>query len=288
MISIKQDLTSAKLCYSTPSKVLGVAIHETANPARGANAAAHARLQKNPGAYGASWNIQVDDKEAIQSYPDKVSTYHAGDGSRGTGRHYVSIEICVNADGNFAKAVDNAAQTAAIVLKRNGLTPSNIKQHNAFSGKNCPTNLRKSGWSAFMKKVGVYFDVLSGGSVKPPADVPAEKPTHKQSSIVDYLSSRGMDSSFAARAQLAAKFGIKNYTGTASQNLGLIGRLQSGTAPTTPSKPASKPTGKTVAQMATEVITGKHGNGHTARQKSLKIDSATYSKVRAEVNRRLK
>ncbi|WP_313279762.1 hypothetical protein, partial [Timonella senegalensis] len=79
-------------------------------------------------------------------------------------------------------------------------------------------------------------------------------------------------------------------TGTASQNLGLIGRLQSGTAPTTPSKPASKPkpVGKTVAQMATEVITGKHGIGHAARQKSLNIDSATYAKVRAEVNRRLK
>lgn len=49
-----------------------------------------------------------------------------------------------------------------------------------------------------------------------------------------------------------------------------------------------KPAGKTVAQMATEVITGKHGSGHAARQKSLKIDSATYAKVRAEVNRRLK
>ena len=38
--------------------------------------------------------------------------------------------------------------------------------------------------------------------------------------------------------------------------------------------------------MAAEVLAGKHGNGHAARQKSLKIDSATYAKVRAEVNRR--
>jgi hypothetical protein len=51
-------------------------------------------------------------------------------------------------------------------------------------------------------------------------------------------------------------------------------------------KAPSKPK-KTIAQMATEVIQGKHGNGHETRRKSLGIDKATYEKVRAEVNRRL-
>lgn len=48
-----------------------------------------------------------------------------------------------------------------------------------------------------------------------------------------------------------------------------------------------KPT-KSISQMATEVIQGKHGNGHEQRRKSLGIDKATYEKVRKEVNRRLK
>lgn len=48
----------------------------------------------------------------------------------------------------------------------------------------------------------------------------------------------------------------------------------------------SKPKGKSVSQMATEVIQGKHGNGHANRQRSLGINAATYAKVRAEVNRR--
>ena len=56
---------------------------------------------------------------------------------------------------------------------------------------------------------------------------------------------------------------------------------------TKPSAPA-KPAAKTVSQMATEVIAGKHGNGHAARQKSLKVSAATYAKVRAEVNKRSK
>lgn len=45
--------------------------------------------------------------------------------------------------------------------------------------------------------------------------------------------------------------------------------------------------GKSVSQMATEVIQGKHGSGHAKRRNSLGIDAATYAKVRAEVNRRM-
>ena len=45
-------------------------------------------------------------------------------------------------------------------------------------------------------------------------------------------------------------------------------------------------TKKTIRAMADEVIAGKHGNGHTARQHSLGISNAQYKKVRAEVNRR--
>src|SRR5699024_3824483 len=49
-------------------------------------------------------------------------------------------------------------------------------------------------------------------------------------------------------------------------------------------KTASK--GKSISQMATEVLTGKHGQGLAQRQRSHGVDSATYAKVRAEVNKR--
>ena len=45
---------------------------------------------------------------------------------------------------------------------------------------------------------------------------------------------------------------------------------------------------KSISQMATEVLQGKHGNGHEQRRKSLGISKAEYEKVRAEVNRRLR
>lgn len=53
-------------------------------------------------------------------------------------------------------------------------------------------------------------------------------------------------------------------------------------------KPGLPSTGvsKSVSQMADEVIAGKHGTGHSNRQRSLGISAAEYAKVRAEVNRR--
>ena len=112
----------------------------------------------------------------------------------------------------------------------------------------------------------------------------AKTSTYTGDSIVDYLKSIGQPSSFAHRKNLAAKHGIRNYTGTASQNLQLLRILRDGAkVKPTPIKPK-----KTVKQMADEVIAGKHGNGHAQRRKSLGVDNATYQKVRAEVNRRLK
>jgi LysM repeat protein/GH25 family lysozyme M1 (1,4-beta-N-acetylmuramidase) len=50
-------------------------------------------------------------------------------------------------------------------------------------------------------------------------------------SLVDYMKSQGMDASFANRSKVAAEYGIENYSGTASQNLALLSKLQSGVKP---------------------------------------------------------
>lgn len=58
--------------------------------------------------------------------------------------------------------------------------------------------------------------------------VTASKPKGdmKTGSIVDYLKSIGVDSSFANRKKLAAKHGIKNYAGTAAQNRQLLKKIR--------------------------------------------------------------
>ncbi|WP_288910820.1 N-acetylmuramoyl-L-alanine amidase, partial [uncultured Thomasclavelia sp.] len=52
-------------------------------------------------------------------------------------------------------------------------------------------------------------------------------------SIVDYLNSIGVNSSFDNRKKLAQENGIKNYTGTASQNTALLNKLRGNKATTT-------------------------------------------------------
>src|SRR5699024_9702392 len=49
----------------------------------------------------------------------------------------------------------------------------------------------------------------------------------------------------------------------------------------------SRPAGKSIAQMAQEVIDGRHGNGHANRRRSLGVSQSVYNQVRAAVNQRL-
>lgn len=52
------------------------------------------------------------------------------------------------------------------------------------------------------------------------------KSTYAGSSVVDYLSSVGQDTSFSSRKQLATQKGITNYSGTAEQNTQLLKTLR--------------------------------------------------------------
>ena len=151
----KQLVTSRAKTYSGVNSAKYITIHETANTSAGANAQVHANLQTR--GFSASWHWQVDDKQAIQSFPHSVRCWHAGDG-RGKGNfESIGIEICVNKDGDFTKAVENAAKLTRKIMQDEGISIMNVVQHNAWSGKNCPTNLRNGSkgvnWADFLALV---------------------------------------------------------------------------------------------------------------------------------------
>lgn len=75
-------------------------------------------------------------------------------------------------------------------------------------------------------------------------------------SIVDYLKSRGMDSSFNARKNLASQYGISNYSGTAKQNTSLLKTMQQQSQPKQQPQPASNGQNVTI----TPVQDSKAGN----------------------------
>jgi N-acetylmuramoyl-L-alanine amidase len=132
-----------------------ITIHETDNTNAGANAKAHANLLYNGNqSRVASWHFTVDDQEIYQSLPTNEVGWHAGDGNNGTGnRSSVAIEICVNRDGNFTQAKKNAAWLTRYLMDDLGISIDRVVQHNHWSGKNCPRNIRKEGWSKFIDLV---------------------------------------------------------------------------------------------------------------------------------------
>lgn len=240
MVAIKQQLVSRLTVTNGVGNPCNfITIHETANKNKGAGAQVHANLQTN--GYSASWHYQVDDKEIIQSYPDDVRCWHAGDGNGPGNQQSIGIEICVNPDSDFKKAVANAAALVKILMARHNIPLTNVVQHNRWSGKNCPTNLRNGSkginWVGFINLIDSKVVEDKPLAVAPPKTEsgpvqsitkPAQSTASKTGGIVDWMNANKMDSSYTNRAKLAAQHGIKGYTGTATQNNTLLNKLKGG------------------------------------------------------------
>lgn len=141
-----------------------ITIHETGNTSKGAGAKAHASYLRNL-RDKVSWHYTVDSQVIYQHLPDNETAYHAGDGADGPGNaKSIGIEICVNADGDFDQAVRNAAQLCRKLMAEHGISQANIKQHHDWARKDCPRNLRRSGWDDFLVLCG-------GGSTSEPKPV---------------------------------------------------------------------------------------------------------------------
>lgn len=150
-------------------KFSGVTIHETGNPSKGSDAAAHDKyLHINGGKnYQVSYHYVVDDKQAFHLIPNNEVAWHAGDGASGKGNcETIAIEICINPEGNFNTSMKNAAYLTSKILLSNNIKKiidgtkdklnGNIFQHNTFSSyrKNCPENIRDKGlWQSFLDTV---------------------------------------------------------------------------------------------------------------------------------------
>jgi hypothetical protein len=158
---IVPDSVSNRVSFGRGNPRNYLTIHQTGNTDEGSNAMAHHRLQARSGVdYG--WHWQVDDEMAIQTHDHSFKIWHAGDG-RGKGNtESISIEICVNSDGNYKKSVENGAKLAAMILKEENINISNMVQHNYWSGKDCPHEIRygKDGitWTDFVNKVKNYLE----------------------------------------------------------------------------------------------------------------------------------
>lgn len=155
MVKIVKKLSTNPNYFDGINPINYITIHETANKSKGANAEMHARYINNGS--GATWHFTVDDTQAIQHYTERTQCWHAGDNTGKGNTESIGIEICVNEDGNYLKAVQNTAELVAELMKKHNIPIGNVKQHNYWSGKNCPTQLRNGSkginWNQFIEKV---------------------------------------------------------------------------------------------------------------------------------------
>lgn len=188
MVKITKNIVSKSIensvTYGGKNSKKYIVIHETANTSKGANADTHGRLQANGNSRQASWHYSVDDKEAVQSFKDNAQCWHAGNASYN--RNSIGIEICVNSDGDFEKSVKNAADLVMKLMKKHGISKSNVIQHNAASGKDCPHFMRAGSkgvsWSDFKSKLG---DKTTSNSKPSKPSNPANKPSKSISKMAD-------------------------------------------------------------------------------------------------------
>ena len=131
-------------------------VHSTGNP-RSTAQNERAWLVNPKNTRLASWHVAVDEKEAVEAIPLNEVAWHAGDGRQGEGNAYsIAVEICES--GDRAKTLDNAARVIATLLRENGLTMADIRQHFNWNKKNCPRILRTGKlWDEFLAAVGSYY-----------------------------------------------------------------------------------------------------------------------------------
>lgn len=139
-----------------------IVVHDTGNSGKGANAKAHFNYF-NGGDRGASADFFVDDKEALQVNDyNTYYTWHCGDGKGKNGitnSNSVGIEICINSDGDYNKAVMRAQALVAKLMKELNIPLSNVVRHYDASGKICPLTMSKNNWQAWNTfKAGLELD----------------------------------------------------------------------------------------------------------------------------------
>ncbi|MGM2817152.1 S-layer homology domain-containing protein [Bacillus cereus group sp. Bce001] len=149
---------------ANPMKARYITIHETANTARGANAENHAKYlykQATEGTFRtASWHFTVDDKQIYQHLPTNENGWHAGDGDGSGNRESIGIEIAVNQDGDYNKALENAKRLVGYLMNKEGIGVNNIYKHQQWSGKKCPDILISRGnWTGFVQGAQWYANV---------------------------------------------------------------------------------------------------------------------------------
>lgn len=268
----------------------GITIHNTANDASAKNEISYMIGNNNQ----VSFHYAVDDYQAVQGIPENRNAWHAGDG-RGFGNmKTIGIEICYSKSGGerFHKAEQNAAELVAILMKKYGwgadkIGTKIINTHQYRSGKYCPHRTLDEGINKFWDMCRKAYAELSGGEIVNPEPTPTPTPSGKRK-VGDIVTINGIYTSSTSTNKL-----------NPARNQGTITKIVSARNPylldngnlgwtndsciTSGSSSSGSTGGKSIDELAQEVIAGKWGVGQD-RKTGLTNAGYDYNAVQNRVN----
>ncbi len=125
-----------------------IVIHDTGNKNKGADAEAHYKYF-NGGNRNASAHYFVDDHETIQTVEHSNAAWHCGDGKGNygiTNYNSIGIEICINSDGDYDKAVQKTIELVRTLMKELNIPIEKVVRHYDASRKKCPGTMSSNNW----------------------------------------------------------------------------------------------------------------------------------------------
>lgn len=165
MVQITKKLI--KYNHSGLNTPIYIVIHETGNTDIGADAERHYKYF-NGGDRGASAHYVVDDKQVIQLVEHSKQSWHNGkkyisnpNVPQCNNSNSIGIEICVNQDGDYSKAVANAVELTIKLMKDLNIDVDHVIRHYDSCGKQCPGKMIREPklWTDFKKAIqGVQMD----------------------------------------------------------------------------------------------------------------------------------
>ncbi|MBQ3118158.1 MAG: N-acetylmuramoyl-L-alanine amidase [Clostridia bacterium] len=147
------DVEKKQIAYNRlvrTSAIKYIVIHDTGNKSKGSDADAHFKYF-NGGNRNSSADFFVDDTKILQVNDyTKYYTWQVGDGKGKygiTNQNSVGIEICVNADGDYSKAFENAVELTKHLMKELDIPAERVVRHYDASRKNCPASMSGEDWA---------------------------------------------------------------------------------------------------------------------------------------------
>jgi N-acetyl-anhydromuramyl-L-alanine amidase AmpD len=140
MVKIIKDYYTKNRCYTRNNnyKKVGIIVHSTATPGVMAKPF---RDRWNNSSVAKAVHAFLDDKEVIECLPETREAWHVGT-STGN-KYYFGFEICEDRDHSeeyFLKAYKNAVEYTAVMVKRLGLSVSDVFSHKEGNRKGIASN----------------------------------------------------------------------------------------------------------------------------------------------------